>query len=408
MEELLEASRRRIINTSMDFVRSINHKVQWKARLIGVRGARGTGKTTLLLQHIKEVFAAEPGRVLYASLDNLWFARNNLLELADRFVKRGGTHLFLDEIHKYPEWARVIKNLYDDYPELSIVFTGSSLLEILNARADLSRRAIVYTMQGLSFREYLNLTAGTAFPVYGLEDILHNHEKISAEICALIKPFQYFAAYLQTGYYPYFTEGPDLYPMRLEETVAMILEMELPLLRGVEMAYIPKLRQLLAVISESAPFVPNISKLGERIGINRQTLIAYIQYLAEARLTRNLYKEAGGISVLQKPDKLFLENTNLMYLFKGSSWDTGNVRETFLANQLAYEHAITFPDAGDFLVDGKYLIEVGGKRKTRRQLKDADAQAELAGADSAAWVAADDIEYGYDKKIPLWLFGFMY
>ncbi|GHV86943.1 ATPase AAA [Spirochaetia bacterium] len=408
MEELLETSRRRIINTSMDFVRSINHKVQWKARLIGVRGARGTGKTTLLLQHIKEVFAAEPDRVLYASLDNLWFSRNSLLELADRFVKRGGTHLFLDEIHKYPEWARVIKNLYDDYPELSIVFTGSSLLEILNARADLSRRAIVYTMQGLSFREYLNLTTGTAFPVYGLEDILHNHGKISAEICGVIKPFQYFAAYLQTGYYPYFTEGPDLYPMRLEETVAMILEMELPLLRGVEMAYIPKLKQLLAVISESAPFIPNISKLGERIGINRQTLIAYIQYLAEARLTRNLYKEAGGISVLQKPDKLFLENTNLMYLFKGASWDTGNVRETFLANQLAYEHSIVFPDAGDFFVDGKYLIEVGGKHKTRRQLKAADAEAELSGADSAAWVAADDIEYGYDKKIPLWLFGFLY
>jgi predicted AAA+ superfamily ATPase len=330
------------------------------------------------------------------------------LDLADRFVKRGGTHLFLDEIHKYPEWARVIKNLYDDYPELSIVFTGSSLLEILNARADLSRRAIVYTMQGLSFREYLNLTAGTAFPVYALEDILHNHEKISAEICASIKPFRYFAAYLQAGYYPYFTEGPDLYPMRLEETVAMILEMELPLLRGVETAYIPKIKQLLAVISESAPFIPNISKLGERIGINRQTLIAYIQYLAEARLTRNLYKEAGGISVLQKPDKLFLENTNLMYLFKGPLWDKGNVRETFLANQLAYEHAITFPDAGDFLVDGKYLIEVGGKNKTRRQLKAADAEAELSGADSAAWVAADDIEYGYDKKIPLWLFGFLY
>ncbi|GHV37569.1 ATPase AAA [Spirochaetia bacterium] len=408
MEDLLEVSRRRISNTSMDFVRSINHKVQWKARLIGVRGARGTGKTTLLLQHIKEAFGNEPGRVLYASLDNLWFVQNSLPGLADRFVKQGGTHLFLDEIHKYPEWPRVIKNLYDDYPELSIVFTGSSLLEILDARADLSRRAIVYTMQGLSFREYLNLSAGTAFSLFSLEDILQNHEKISAEICSTIKPFKYFETYLQTGYYPYFTEGVDLYPMRLEETVAMILEMELPLLRRVEMAYIPKLKQLLSVISESAPFIPNISKLGERIGINRQTLLTYIQYLAEARLTRNLYKEAQGISILQKPDKLFLENTNLMHLFKGPSWDRGNVRETFLANQLAYEHSIVFPEAGDFLVDGKYLIEVGGKRKTRRQLKAADAQAELTNSDSAAWVAADDIEYGYDRKIPLWLFGFLY
>ncbi|MDR3201484.1 MAG: AAA family ATPase [Spirochaetales bacterium] len=397
MEEVTEQSNRRIERTSLDFVRSLSDHVQWKSRFIGIRGARGTGKTTLLLQRIKQGFR-KPGRALYVSLDNLWFARNNLQDLADSFVKRGGTHLFLDEAHKYPQWAQVMKNLYDDYPDLSIVFTGSSLLEILNARADLSRRAVVYTLQGLSFREYLNLTAGTDFPAYSLKEIFSGHEKLSRDIVRRIKPFQYFSAYLETGYYPYFREGLDVYPMRLEETVSMILEIELPLLRQVDIAYVQKLRQLLSIISESAPFIPNVSKLAERIGINRQTLLSYIRYLEEARLTRNLYKEAQGISALQKPDKLFLENTNLMYLFQGSRPDTGNVRETFLANQLAYKHRIEFPPAGDFLVDGKYTIEVGGKSKTQKQ---------ITGLKNA-WVAADDIEYGYDKKIPLWLFGFLY
>ncbi|GHV93804.1 ATPase AAA [Spirochaetia bacterium] len=401
MEELKELSRRKVAATSLDIVRSAYGKIKWKSRLIGLRGARGTGKTTLMLQHIKQAFGKEPGRALYVSLDHLWFARHELTELADSFVKQGGTHLFLDEVHKYPEWPRVIKNLYDDYPDLSIAFTGSSLLEILDSRADLSRRAVVYTIQGLSFREYLHLAAGKEFPVISFKDVLSKHEKLSAEICAKIKPFKYFSTYLQTGYYPYFAEGLDTYSMRLEETVSMILELELPLLRKVEIAYVPKLKQLLGIISESAPFIPNISKLGERIGINRQTLLSYLRYLEEARLTRNLYKQAEGIGILQKPDKLFLENTNLMYLFGAARWDKGNVRETFLANQLGYEHTIEFPESGDFLVDKKYLIEVGGKNKTGKQLKG-------GGENSQAYIAADDIEYGFGKKIPLWLFGFLY
>jgi predicted AAA+ superfamily ATPase len=290
----------------------------------------------------------------------------------------------------------VIKNLYDDYPELFIVFTGSSLLDILDSRADLSRRAVMYTMQGLSFREYLNMTLGTGFPSHTLEDILQNHERLSAEICGAVKPFEFFSQYLKSGYYPYFMEGPSTYLMRLGETVSMTLETELPLLRQVQTAYVPKLKQLLGIISESAPFIPNISRLSERIGINRQTLLAYIQYLEEARLTRNLYREARGISALQKPDKIFLENTNLMFLFKGPRWDTGNVRETFLLNQLACEHGVVFPETGDFLAAGKRLIEVGGKCKTRKNVP------------SGGYIAADDIEYGSGSRIPLWLFGFLY
>lgn len=373
--------RRKIASTQEGFIRQIATTIQWNARLIGIRGARGVGKTTLLLQHIKQTFAADLNPALYVSLDNLWFAEHSLLDLADTFVKKGGTHLFLDEVHKYPQWSQTIKNLYDDYPDLHIVFTGSSLLEILNARADLSRRAVVYSMQGLSFREFLNIQT--------------DHGDV--EVVSQIKPFQHFATYLQTGYYPYFLEGLDVYPLRLEETVQMVLELELPLLCHVEIAYVHKLKQLLSIISESAPFIPNISKLSERIGINRQTLLAYLHYLAEAKLIRSLYKDAHGVSALQKPDKLYLENTNLMYLFKGSHVDIGAVRETFLANQLSYTHEIAFSESGDFLVDGRYTIEVGGRNKTRKQIQNV--------VDS--YIAADSLEYGHDKKIPLWLFGFL-
>jgi predicted AAA+ superfamily ATPase len=398
MERLVEQFRRKIALTQGIFIRGIASTIQWNARLVGIRGARGVGKTTLLLQHIKRSLGADLHRVLYVSLDNLWFSEHSLLEAADSFVKQGGTHLFLDEVHKYPQWSQTIKNLYDDYPELHVVFTGSSLLEILNARADLSRRAVVYDMQGLSFREYLNLQTENTFKAYSLPEIMEHHETLASDIVSRIRPFQYFSSYIQTGYYPYYLEGLDVYPMRLEETVSMILEMEMPLLRHVETAYIPKLKQLLSVISESAPFIPNISKLSERIGINRQTLLSYIRYLAEAKLVRSLYKQTHGIGALQKPDKLYLENTNLMHLFKGSAVDAGNIRETFIANQLAYTHELAFSEAGDFLVDGKYIIEVGGKNKTRKQIRDLPE----------AYIAADNLEYGNDRKIPLWLFGFLY
>lgn len=284
MERIIEQYRRRIAATNQEFIRSIADTIAWDARLVGIRGARGVGKTTLLLQHIAEAFSNNLNAALYASLDNLWFANHSLIELADNFVKRGGTHLFLDEVHAYPQWSQTIKNIYDDYPDLHMVFTGSSLLEILNARADLSRRAVVYTMQGLSFREFLNLQTGENFPVISLPELLQHHETLAPEIVAHVHPFQYFSGYLQTGYYPYFLEGLDVYPQRLEETVQMILELELPQLRGIEIAYVPKLKQLLHIISESAPFIPNISKLSERIGINRHTLLAYLHYLHEAKL----------------------------------------------------------------------------------------------------------------------------
>jgi predicted AAA+ superfamily ATPase len=249
MEELIEQSRRRVERVPDVFVRGIHSRILWDSRLIGIRGARGAGKTTLLLQQMKSVFRENPGKALYVALDNLWFTKNDLPGLADSFYKKGGNALFLDEVHRYPDWPRVLKQIYDDYPDLSIVFTGSSLLHILDSRADLSRRALVYDIQGLSFREYLNLKLGSSFAQYSLEEILRNHETIAGEINKSIKPFEYFDEYLKTGYYPYFMEGIEAYPMRLEETVSMILEIELPQLRQVQVSYIPKLRQLLGIIS---------------------------------------------------------------------------------------------------------------------------------------------------------------
>jgi len=398
MEQLIEKFRKKIAQTQTNFVRSVMFQINWEARLIGLKGARGVGKTTLLLQFIKLRLLNEIDSTLYVSLDNIWFTEHKLINLVDSFVKRGGKYLFLDEVHKYPNWSIEIKNIYDDYPEIKIVFTGSSLLEILNARADLSRRAVIYNMQGLSFREYLNIELNIDLKSVTFEEIVNQHSEISREIVSKIKPLQHFESYLQNGYYPFYKEIPNLYHSRLEEVINMVLEVELPQLRNVNVAYVSKLKQLMYIVSESAPFTPNISKISERIGVNRETLLGYLYYLNEAHLLFSTYKDAKGITLLQKPDKLFLENTNLMYALNGRSVSIGNARETFFVNQLRYNHLIEIAKQSDFLVDNKYTFEIGGKNKNKTQiegLKD-------------AYIALDNIEYGYENKIPLWIFGFLY
>lgn len=398
MEDLFEKYQRKLQNTSTLFIRSFINDVNWSARLIGIKGARGVGKTTLLLQYLKLNFSNEIEKSLYVSLDSIGFANRSLVDLADQFVKKGGRYLFLDEVHKYDNWAQELKNIYDDYPELKVVFTGSSLLEILNARADLSRRAVVYHMQGLSFREYLSLETGKHFERLSLKDILENHLVKSTLINAEIKPFQYFESYLKWGYYPFYKEQPEFYVQRLEEIINMMLEIELPLLRGVDLGYIHKIKQLLAIISESVPFIPNVSNLSDKIGINRATLMNYLHYLAEIGLTNNLYKEVKGNSKLQKPSKIYLENTNLMYTLSPLKTNIGSVRETFFANQLGYKHHLSYHETADFLVDETYVFEVGGKDKSGKQIKNL----------TNAFMVSDEIEYGYQNKIPLWLFGFLY
>lgn len=398
MEELFEKYQQKLQFTPVKFVRSVMDEINWEAKLIGIKGARGIGKTTLLLQYIKLKLADSLEQTLYVSVDTLWFNTHTIVELATDFVKKGGKYLFLDEVHKYPGWAQEIKNIYDEQPNLKIVFTGSSLLEILNARADLSRRAVIYDMQGFSFREYLGIETGINFNPISLEQLVDNHLNEVSIINEKIKPFQYFDKYLKQGYYPFYKEQPELYQMRLGEVINMILEIELPLLRGVELSYVRRVKQLLIIIAESVPFIPNVSKLSEKIGINRATLLSYLHYLDEIGLTRNLFKEGSGISRLQKPTKIYLENTNLIYALSNDNANTGNIRETFFANQLAYHHQLNHTDNGDFLIDDKYIFEIGGKNKSDKQIKELPH----------SFIAADEIEYGFKNKIPLWLFGFLY
>lgn len=398
MEDLFRRYRKKIQQVSTDFVRSFIHDVNWNARLIGIKGARGVGKTTLLLQYIKLNCSENLENALYVSLDSFGFKDKTLVDLADEFVRHGGKYLFLDEVHKYPNWAQELKNIYDDHLELKVVFTGSSLLEILNSRADLSRRAIIYHMQGLSFREYLELETGKKIEQYPLEAILKDHVKIAGLINDKIKPFRYFSSYLKQGYYPFYKEEPDLYEQRIEEVINMMLEVELPLLRGIDIGLVPKIKQLLTIISESVPFVPNIAALSQKMDMHRTTLLSYLHYLQEVGLTIHLQKEAHGNTKLQKPAKVYLENTNLMFVLSSLNINTGNVRETFFANQLSQKNKLSYHEKTDFLINNTYAFEIGGKDKSKKQIKGL----------KNAFVVADNIEYGYQNKIPLWLFGFLY
>ncbi|MBQ3788493.1 MAG: ATP-binding protein [Bacteroidales bacterium] len=397
MDELFNVFSAKYARIGTQFVRGIEREIEWNAPLVGIQGARGVGKTTLLLQHIKLHHKLD-GSTLYASVDNIWFNAHSIYELATSFAQRGGHYLFLDEVHKYANWSQELKNIYDDLPELHVVFTGSSLLEILNARADLSRRAVVYEMQGFSFREYLNWNESLTLPRVSLEQATTDHVAIAMETLGKVKVLQHFDAYLRHGYYPFYKEFPSLFNSRLSEVVNMVLEIEIPQLRDVETSYIPKIKQLLYIIAESAPFVPNISKLSERIGLSRNALLQYINALHDSRITFSLQKESSGIARLQKPDKLYLDNTNLAYALIGLQPNAGTLRETFFANQLRYQHQVSMAEQGDFLVDHRYTFEVGGQNKGNKQIANIEN----------AFIVADNIEYGNGNHIPLWIFGMLY
>lgn len=397
MEQLMAKSINRIENTKLDFKRFLFNQLNWKRRLIGIKGARGTGKTTLMLQFIKENFGISDD-VLYVSLDNIYFTEHKLVDLADNFVKTGGKYLFLDEVHKYPHWSQEIKNIYDDFPELKVVFTGSSILEIDKGEADLSRRAVIYNLPVLSLREFIEIKYGIPSDVYSLNDIIENHLDIAGRIVKKIKPIKEFNNYCMNGAYPFFMEtGPD-YHDHLERIINLILETDLPAFNPIDYHSIIKLKQLLLVISESVPFQPNISKLSNKIGITRDTVIKYLHYLEKAQLISLLRSNTKGISKMAKPEKIYLNNSNLLYTLQPGRTNRGTVRETFFLNQLSVKYSVKMPPKGDFIVDNRYVFEVGGKSKTKRQIIDL----------TDAFVVSDNIEYGFKHKIPLWLFGFLY
>lgn len=397
--ELLRKKHINIINEiDLSFQRYLLNQLPWGERLIGIKGSRGVGKTTLLLQYIKQHYGVSSTKVLYISLDDIYFAEHTLTSFVSEFVAKGGEHLFIDEVHKYKNWSLELKNIYDSYSKLQIVFTGSSLLEILNARSDLSRRALVYNLQGLSFREFLNFNYSMNFESKTLSELLKNHVEIAIKITDEVKVLKYFSTYLKIGYFPFYNQNETLYYQRLQEIINMILEVELPLLRNTDISIISKIKQLLYVISQSVPFKPNISALSNKIKTTRKTLLEYLHYLNDANVLKSLNKSNFGISVLQKPEKLYFENTNYLYAVKNSEPNIGSIREIFFLNQLSQNHKLTYPDKGDFKIDERYIFEIGGKDKTQKQIVEIEN----------AFIAADNIEFGYENKIPLWLFGFLY
>jgi len=397
MESLVTISDRLVQHTSTDFIRYLHSNVAWNNRLVGIIGAKGTGKSTLLLQHIKLNFP-DRSKALYASLDNIWFTRHSLMELAEDFHNLGGTHLFLDEVHKYQSWAVEIKNIYDSYPALRIVFTGSSMLEIFNASVDFSRRAVVYEMKGLSFREFLQYESEMKFPVLELGDIIKNHRAIASEIASKVKILPELNKYLQYGYYPYYKENIETYPVQVEQSINKTLNEDLPAIESIEYSTILKIKKLLATIAEMVPFTPNVAHLSAAIEIGRHALVKYLFLLDKAGLIQCITEPNQTLQTLGKPQKVYLENTNIVHSLAFRNVNVGNVRETFFANQLRTRHKVNTAKSGDFTIDEHIVFEVGGKSKGNAQISHVEN----------AYIASDGIETGIGNKIPLWLFGFLY
>lgn len=395
MDKLAERSARKINNVSVAFKRYLYHEINKSNRLIAIKGARGTGKTTLLLQLAKEYNSDE---VLYVALDDLFFSENTLYSLAEKFAKIGGKIILIDEVHKYPNWSRELKLVYDDFTNLKVIFTSSSMLEIYKGESDLSRRAVTYNLAELSFREYLLLYEKIELPVLNLQEILKNHTSISLALVEQFPPFKYFSKYLKIGNYPYFENNEEEYYQKLRNTVNLILEVDLQTTENLDFHTLAKLKRLLFVISSNVPFTPNIQKISDTIQLNRNALVRALQLLDRASLIRMIYKQTRSISLLNKPDKIWLHNTNLMFAISGEHLEIGTIRETFFMQNLAHNHELSLPGKGDILVDNTYLFEIGGKNKSKKQI----AQLENA------FVVKDGIEVGFQNSIPLWLFGFLY
>lgn len=396
MDHLFEKSYKKLSRVPDNFTRYLASEIDFSNRMIGIKGARGAGKTTLLLQHAARALPKDQ-QVLYVSLDDLWFTENTLVDMADAFVKQGGRYLLLDEVHRYAGWSQELKNIYDDEPDLSIIFTGSSIMHIDKARGDLSRRAVMYELRGLSFREFLSLKTQVSLPKLEWEQLLVDHVEMARSVTEKLKPLEHFSDYLMYGYYPYFLENISTYSQKLEETISLAISMDLPALHDITTGSIEKIRQLLYIIAETAPFKPNISKLSERTGVSRNSLIQFLRHLEDLRIINSLYHSATGIGALQKPEKIFLHHPNLQYALSRANADKGSAREIFFINQVEAIKTVTYTSTGDFVIN-KDLFEVGGKDKQQKQTK----------SHKQSFVAADGIEIGHQHKIPLWIFGMLY
>lgn len=401
MEELYGYNDNTIRNVNSHYFRFLLNKIDWDQRLIAIKGSRGVGKTTLLLQYLKYVLK-KSDEALYVTADHYWFYTHNLVQTADAFYKNGSRYLFIDEVHKYPNWATEIKNIYDGYPELKIVFTSSSILDIYKGEADLSRRVITYELPGLSFREYLTMNKFIKnIPPVSLASLQENHREYTEAVLKQIPhPLPLFRAYLKTGYFPFSVgEKQESTFKKLNQVINTIIETDLSMMEGFDTKTAFKIKRLLGVVAESVPFKPNVSALARKLDVSRDTVYHWLNLLERANLVNLLLAKGKGVSTLQKPDKLFLENTNWSHAFRQNP-DLGNLRETFLLSQIlnaAFE--VRLPETGDFYIPSHDLtIEVGGKSKTEKQVK----------MENNYLIALDDTEMGRGKKIPLWLFGFLY
>jgi len=404
MTTLFEISERLTRDLELVFKRFLYDRIDWDGRLTEVYGQRGAGKTTLMLQKVKELNVKQPGQALYISLDDIYFFNHSIIETADNFQKYGGRILFLDEVHRYPakfpghDWSAEIKNVSDRYPELKVVYSGSSVLKLFKGQGDLSRRKLSYHLPGLSFREFLIINKILDYKSVPLEDVFKRHTSIAGDIVKKIKIFQWFDKYLNYGYYPFFLESTEKYFDRLNDIISLVIETDIPAVTDIPYLTSVKLKKLLSVIASSVPFTPNLTKTGKDLQVTDQrTLLKYLMYLDKAGLISILSKEVKGYQGMRKPDKIYLGNSNYLFCFNESP-EKGTIRETFLHSQITVDHSVTYPENADFKIDGRYVIEVGGKNKSRRQ---------LAGAPNS-YLALDGIETGHGKNIPLWLFGFLY
>lgn len=397
---LLETSCRLVDEVSLDFRRYLCRQIEWRDRLICIKGPKGCGKTTLILQHIKEKFGANSDKAVYLALDHIWFASHDALDTVDWLHAHGYTHLFLDEIHHAEHWARLIKTICDSYPKLNVVFSGSSVLQLTAAQADLSRRQAVYDLKGLSFREFLKFEAGADYPPMNIEDVITQHRMASLEISRGLKILPLFENYLRHGYYPFGKEAKTQFGQRLAAVVGTVLDVDFPKVADVSASTVRKTKKMLMILSASCPQTPNMSELYAELETDRNAGIKMFDLLEKAELVASaeLDGKKAKLKRLGVAEKLFLGDTNLMFALV-SRPDIGAVRETFFANQMrASGQAFSIPPAGDFRVADKWLFEIGGKGKGFSQIKD----------EPNSYVVNDGVETGLGNKIPLWLFGFLY
>jgi hypothetical protein len=405
MQEIFNYSNSIIDSVHLEFKRYLFKQINWEARLVEILGSRGVGKTTLMLQKAKILNNEKANQAVYISLDDKLMFKHSIVDVAEELVKYGVQYLFLDEVHKYPskmkgyDWSAEIKNSYDRFPNLMIVYSGSSILKIYKGQGDLSRRKSSYRLAGLSFREYLELNGIVSLNKLSLSDILERHQEISTPITKNTKIIPLFKEYLKTGYFPFYNEDPSSYYNRLNSILNVIIETDIPAVSSISFETSLKLKKLLAAIASTVPYVPNLLNLrNELLVTDQRTLLKYLDYLEKAEVITTLSQKATGNKILQKPEKIYLANTNYFYALNMMGEEMGTIREIFFNTQLNIEHELRLPKMGDFLVDEKYTFEIGGKNKTSKQVKDIPS----------SYVILDNIENGIFNQIPLWLFGFLY